>query len=260
MSPADDSTEHISDLSLDLAVQGELSETDTRSMHAHLDVCGECRARYETSADDATHFRQHVLPRTIDNVTRALGESSAPRARPRRALVASVIASAAAAAVVLLVVHRQPASDDKPGAGLLRKGGPDLTVFARHGERVFRVTDGTHLEPGDVLRFQAEPSGAPYLMVASIDGAGHASIYVPYEGKTSLQVPEDRTFRDDAGIALDATPGPERIFALFSKQPLDAGDVSRALSRIGAGGHEAIRADIHLDIPETFQVSLRIEK
>ena len=55
-------------------------------------------------------------------------------------------------------------------------------------------------------------------------------------------------------------PGPERIFALFSKQPLDAGAVTRALSNIGAAGHAAIRGGIRLDIPDAFQVSVCIEK
>ncbi len=183
MTPADHSTEHVSDLSLDLAVQGELSEADTLAARAHFDVCRDCRERYETAAGDEAHFRQHVLPRTLENVTRSLGESSTPVARWRaRGLVASVIASAAVAAAVLLLVHRRPAYEDEP-SGLLRKGGPELTVFARHGERVFRVTDGIRLEPGDTLRFQAEPSGAPYLMVASIDGANHASIYIPVQGR-----------------------------------------------------------------------------
>jgi hypothetical protein len=97
-------------------------------------------------------------------------------------------------------------------------------------------------------------------MVASIDGANHASIYVPYEGRASLRIPDDRTFRDDAGIALDATPGPERIFALFSKYPIDTGRVTTALSSIGARGHAAIRANARLDIPGILEVSLCIEK
>jgi len=114
--------------------------------------------------------------------------------------------------------------------------------------------------PGDTLRFQGEPSGATYLMVASIDGANHASVYVPYEGKTSLRIPEDRTFHDDAAIALDGALGPERIFGLFSKQPLDADAVVRALSSIGERGHEAIRANTRLNIPDAYEVSLCIEK
>jgi len=256
----DNSTRHVSDLSLDLAVQGELSQADTQAMRAHLKVCGECRERYETAAGDADHFHQHVLPRTLETVTRKLDESSAPaNGRWPRGLIATVLASGAVAAAIVLFVHRQTGTDAIP-SGLLRKGDPQLTVFARHGERVFRVTDGAHLEPGDTLRFQAEPSGAPYLMVASIDGANHASIYVPYDGKTSLRIPEDRTFLDDAGIALDGALGPERIFALFSKQPLDAGAVTRALSSVGARGHEAIRASVRLDIPDAVQASLWIEK
>jgi hypothetical protein len=88
----------------------------------------------------------------------------------------------------------------------------------------------------------------------------HASVYVPYQGKTSLRIPEDRTFRDGGAIALDAAPGPERIVALFSKRPLDAGDVTRALSSIGARGHAAIRAGARLGIPDATEVSLCIEK
>jgi hypothetical protein len=248
-------------MSLDLAVQGELSETDTRAIHAHVDACRECRERYETVRSEAAHFHQQVLPRTLEHVTRELVESPAPASRRRSpALITSVLACAVAAATVLVLVHREPAGTDAGPNGLLRKGGPELTVFARHGARVFRVTDHAHLEAGDTLRFQVQPAGAPYLMIASIDGANHASVYVPYDGKTSLRIPEDQTFRDDGAIAIDAAPGPERIFALFSKHPLDAGDVQRALSSIGARGYAAIRASARLDIPDAFEVSLCIEK
>jgi anti-sigma factor RsiW len=262
VSPANDGGEHVPDLSLDLAVQGELSEADTRVMHRPLDACRDCRERYEAATGDAAHFRKHILPRTLEHVARGLDESRA-RTSTRRSprLIASVLASAAvAAAMVVILVHREPAGTDASPHGLLRKGAPELAVFARHGERVFRVTDHAHLDAGDALRFHVEPAGAPYLMVASIDGANRASVYVPYDGKASLRVPEDRTFRDDGAIALDATPGPERIFALFSRHPLDAGDVTRALSRIGARGYAAIRAGDRLNIPDAFEVSLCIEK
>lgn len=246
---------------MDLALQGELSAAALRAMHAHVDACRDCRERYETAGGDAAHFHEHVLPRTLENVSRTLGESPVRANRPRaRRVVASVLACTAVAAAVVILVHRQPIGSETESLGFRRKGAPELTVFARHEGRVFRVTDGMHLVPGDTIRFQAEPSGAAYLMVASIDGANHASVYVPYDGPASLRVPADRTFRDDAGIALDATLGPERIFALFSKHPIDAGQVTAALSRVGARGHAAIRDGFRLDFPDTFEVSLCIEK
>ncbi|HET9451957.1 MAG TPA: hypothetical protein VFO83_13795, partial [Aggregicoccus sp.] len=61
-------------------------------------------------------------------------------------------------------------------------------------------------------------------------------------------------------VVLDAAPGPERVFALFSDAPLAAGDVTRALEALGSGGRGAIRAQQRLPVAGTEQASFLFEK
>jgi hypothetical protein len=59
---------------------------------------------------------------------------------------------------------------------------------------------------------------------------------------------------------LDAAPGPERVFALLSREPLDAAQVKRELARVGAGGAAAIRGTRLLALSADEQPSVLFEK
>src|SRR6185295_5003137 len=108
------------------------------------------------------------------------------------------------------------------------KGGTALLVAVRRGERIFPVRgDGAGapggavsrsepIHPGDELRFVIAPARSPFVLLGSIDGAGHASIYVPYDGSASAPLggPLERV-ELPGSIVIDGGPGPERLFALL---------------------------------------------
>jgi hypothetical protein len=118
------------------------------------------------------------------------------------------------------------------------KGGPALTVYAHRGNRVFVVHDGEHLQPDDELRFVVAAAGQGYVMVVSRDGAGQASVYYPLAGPRSLAVAAGRV-ELPGSVKLDGTLGHERLYALFSAQPLDANVVLERLARDGEVGDVA---------------------
>jgi hypothetical protein len=97
-------------------------------------------------------------------------------------------------------------------------------------------------------------------MVTSIDGAGQPSVYYPYQGETSAEVVGPGTVSVPGSIVLDQAPGPERLFAIYSKQPLPAGTVREALAHLAAGGASTIRAAQRLPIADTIQSTLLFEK
>jgi hypothetical protein len=55
------------------------------------------------------------------------------------------------------------------------------------------------------------------------------SVYFPPEGGQSAPVGAGRS-ELPGSIELDDAPGPERLFAYFSEQPLPAAEVARALA------------------------------
>ena len=120
------------------------------------------------------------------------------------------------------------------------------------------------LRPGDQLRFEVAPAGAHFLLVGSVDGAGHASIYVPFEGSASVAIPPDQIYVSPGSVILDDSPGPERVFVWATEAPLSAATASAALSALGNQGAAAIRttAKLPLDppVPPLGQTSFLWEK
>jgi putative zinc finger protein len=233
---------HLSALDLDALALGALPATDAARVRTHLASCSACRADDESAAALRAHFTAHVLPRMRPPV---------PRRRWQLAWLA--LPALAAAAVVVLVALR-PRHDE-----LGIKGSAAWQVFANHDGQTFAVRDGTALSPGDRIRFVVEPDGAHYLIVASVDGSGAASIYYPYGGRESAPIDGTRV-ELDGSIVLDAAPGPERLFALFSDEPLAADAVRERLLAIGASGPEAIRKAHALDVAARAQTTLVFEK
>jgi hypothetical protein len=196
-----------------------------------------CRGDHELAAEYRGYFTRHVLPKR--------------RVRRRRAWWLAVPALAAVVACVIVLRGG--------GVQLTAKGGAAWQVFAHRDSAIVPVHDGDRLDEGDQIRFVVMPDGAPYLLIASIDGAGRASIYYPYGGAASAPIRGSRV-EIDGSIVLDDAPGAERIYALLSDEPLDAGRIEELLRAIGAGGVAAIRAASTLDVPVRRQLSLLVDK
>jgi hypothetical protein len=149
-------------------------------------------------------------------------------------------------------------SSDEPSAVI--PGGPSLRVSARRSGRTFRVADGDKLAPGDELHFAVTPMGLGYLLIASVAGDGQPRVYFPPHGTASGKIDPRRPSELPDAIVLDEAPGPERVFALLSQQPLGAWMVLEALRQLAADGDRALRATHTLPIAVPAQLSLRLEK
>jgi len=237
---------HPSSLVIDALAANKLDDAEVKTARAHIADCARCRGDLANAEAAIAHFERSVLPRTLPALQAAR--------RRRWWLLPSVLAPALAALALVWWI-RKPVDDDS----VRIKGGLTFQVFAnRHGE-VIPVRDGTHLDAGDSIRFVVGTGSAPYVMVASIDGAGHPSIYYPYEGESSGTATSEPS-ELPGSIVLDAANGPERVFALASATPLDAAMVTRVLAAIGARGADAIRETHTLDVPAVHQASVVFEK
>jgi anti-sigma factor RsiW len=253
---------HLSSFTLDALALGALPAAEAALAHAHLAGCAACTSQLEAVRASGEEFARSVLPRTLARVH----ERAARPAWTRflRAWTLLPVSALAAAAVLMLVLHGSatlaPTTRAGDDSGLAIKGGATLRVFADHESHVFQVRDGDRLAPGDRIRFVVEPAGLPYLLVASVDGKGTPSIYYPYDARVSGRLTQAITIELPGSIVLDAAPGPERLFALFSREPLDAQVVRAALAELGKRGPDAVRAARTLSTPAAAQVSLFFEK
>jgi hypothetical protein len=250
---------HLSVVDLDLAAFGSPSMPgDPRVLH--LAECTECQTALAELKEERERFARLRLP--------ALLPDAVVRSRPtpmrwfrgladgiRWQVVLPGMALSALLAVVLpRVLAPQPAK-------LGIKGGAALRVFAHRGETTFQVEPGARLRRGDQLRFEIEGGGWPFLLVASVDGFGHVAVLYPSEGSDSLAIERPGPVLLPDAIELDEATGPERVFAVLSRHPLQASSLSDALAPLGHQGPQAIRATTELNLAGAGHVlSLEWEK
>jgi hypothetical protein len=238
--------DHLSSLMLDALELGQLDAESSEVAREHLASCVRCSGDLAVLRESRAKFDADVFARTLPALER--------RRSRRRWYWLFVPALAAAAAGVL--VFAQPASD------LTAKGGrPACEVFARRAGRIFVVKEGSALIPGDEIRFVVRPAGYRHVLVASVDAAAVATIYAPYGAERSLQLASATDRAELPGsVRLDTTPGPERLYCLFSQRPIDAAPVLIWLRQIGAGGAEALRNPVPPALPSVVAVSALVEK
>lgn len=236
--------DHTAPLLLGKLLAGKATEEEVRAAEAHAQACARCREELAEARAAGRRFTESVFPRTLPAV-------EARRKPPRSWRLVLPLALAATAAVALFV--RRPTPEPPQ---LQFKGEGALQVFAHRGGESFPVRDGTALRAGDRIRFGVVPGHARFVLVASVDGRGHVSIYQPSTPVASGEAPLV-TLPDS--IVLDDAPGPERIFALFSDRPVEERAVTAALAALGAAGADTVRGTTHLPLSYT-QASVLFEK
>jgi hypothetical protein len=231
---------HVSALKLDALALDALDRDAAERVRVHLDGCTACREDQRAAAELRAHFEGRVLPRGL------------PARRPHRRPWLAV--PAFALVVLAIALWRWPRP---PELGI--KGDASWQVFANRDGRTFAVRDGTELAAGDRIRFVVLPGGARYILVVSVDGGGAVTIYHPYSGERSAAIDGDRV-ELEGSIVLDAAPGPERLYAVLTDEPLAAAAVKAPLGELAASGATAIRAARALPVPARAQLTLMFEK
>jgi hypothetical protein len=257
--------QHLSTSDYDRLLLHALSSEEQVKIEQHLVVCERCRTDHADYAADARQFSQEIFPRTVQRLRLATPGSFWGRLLQQRVVW---ILAPAMTAVLALVVVRGRLSDDghrgsrsSAGDAIRIKGGePTLRSFARRMQHVFPIQDGMELHPGDEMRFVVDSPRLQFLLLASVDGAGRVNIYFPYDGSQSGVIATGKPTELPGSIVLDTAPGPERVFAFYSKNPLLRAELEPVLKSLGASGPAAIRAKKLLPVKAGAQFTFLFEK
>ena len=220
---------HLSSEDIDLLMLQALQGAEAEQAQAHIGTCKVCKQRWDELNEDKARFEQYVLPRTLSKVeARVKGNAgffaflNLPRWVPA-ALTAALIIG-----VTTTISIKRINDPDENYIGI--KGGPGLEVFAERGTVQFPVKPGTSLQPKDKVRFVVNSAGARYVLIASRDGAGHFTVYYPFNGLESAPL----SARELPGsVELDEVMGKEWLVAVFSDAPVKA-DAVKTLMDAGA--------------------------
>src|SRR4051812_13235335 len=263
MSP-DDVGAHVSSFDLDLLELGALDAAKAAATNEHLERCAPCREEHEKLRRARGEFTANVLLNSGPRLLAEVRHRNVPRISPPRIVAAGLLASAAVLALVLRPRATPTEVVSNPGGDhLTAKGGSELSLVARQDGSVFNV-DSAHrsLRAGAEVRLvlsQDDPA-RPFVLVASVDGRGHPSVYYPPQGEASARIERPGKWELPGSIVLDDAPGPERIFAFFSATPIESAVPTQALRRLGEQGWEAMRATSQVDLDGVRQSSVLIEK
>jgi hypothetical protein len=239
-------SEHLSPFALEAAGQRmRMAPDEAQRIQSHLAACEDCRRTLDEVQAARSKFDREVGPRTKPAIVRRF---------ERRAFFTwapTLLVPALCALAIVWGTHHSPEAE----FGI--KGDFSVHVFALRAKTVFPVANGEHLATGDRLRFEIRTGGLPYLLVTSIDAAGHASVYIPFGGTESVSVDPDRQFVSPGSLELEAVPGPERVFAFASKEPISTSAIEPFLRDLGSRGPDAIRKADRLPLSSAFEVIQR---
>lgn len=197
---------HVSDLTWDRLLAGELAGEAKAEALAAADACATCEARYAELRREQAAFAR---PFAASESSQSVGSL-----RPSRWWLAAPALVVAAAAIVLVMWPRSPA---EPGAGERLKGGegPELLVEAGPREFLKAVATGDFVTPGDFVQAGYTATRDGFGAVLGRDGTGASSVYVPSSGDAMVALPAGTRRSFPESTELDRVLGKEIIVVVW---------------------------------------------
>ncbi len=234
----------------DLRLEAYLLDPERSAEAGHVAGCEACRVRLERMNAEAADFRQYVFPATVDAVVAA----SAPRPGPGWFGVLLPLAAASAAGLLLFV---KPV----PPEGLLAAKGEvlSLDVFAESPEGARQLTNGELIPLAAPLRFRVNTSVPCRVRVVAADCEGRVSVLYPAAGEEAPLVSGSTVLPGDAKLGGDE--GPERIYAICSREPMPVLALAVSLKDQATGDDDRVRRASRISglPPGTLQATLLVE-
>lgn len=196
---------------------------------SHLRGCPACTAQLAALREAAEAFLRARPPELF--LRQLERREEAARARPRglRGLVTALAVAAPLALVALLAPRVFHPAGGEPGV-TFKGGGAFRVAVSRGGAGApeLAAPDGV-VRAGDALRFAYEAPADGYLLVLELDGRGEAAVLHPFGAAEGARVAAGAREFLPGSVVLDAAPGPEHLFAVFSPRPVEAAPLLAAL-------------------------------
>ena len=216
------------DLELERSLAGDLSPARAAALAAEATAADKARLA-ELERDQAEYLRGVDVEAEVRRIEqRAERYKPEPRRGWLRWLLPLGTLAAAAAALVLFLQSKKPAPRTDDGDDFRTKG--DDVSLVIHSE-AHQLANGDTVTPGTKIRFEAQGGKPGFIAIVGIDGAHATTVYYPYGAREATAIGKERLL--PGAIQLDATPGDETFFALFSTKPFPIDAVLPAVT--GAG-------------------------
>lgn len=196
---------HVSELSIDRLLAGELPADDASAMRDHAASCPRCNALLDDALDVQRTFAP-PLEFPLSFQERA----------PRRRIAPWIAATTALAAGFLLVFAWPRAGSPAVEERVRTKGAAVVGFYVAHDNQVRRGALREQVTPHDRIQLFTTTTTPMWLAIIGDDAAGVRSVYVaprPLDPGREQLLP--------LSIELDATLGDEQLTAMFCPEPFD---------------------------------------
>ncbi|MEO6777618.1 MAG: hypothetical protein ABI467_32120 [Kofleriaceae bacterium] len=218
------------DLELERSLAGDLSPARAAALAAEATAADQARLA-ELEREHAEYLRGIDVEAEVRRI-----EQRAERHRPEarrpwwlRWLLPIGTLAAAAAALVVFLQSKKPAPPANDGDDFQTKG-DDISLVI-HGE-ARQLANGDTVTPGTKIMFEAQGGKPGFIAIVGIDGSRATTVYYPFGAREATAIGKDRLL--PGAIQLDATPGDETFFAVFSARPFPIDTVLPAVTGTGA--------------------------
>ncbi len=144
-------------------------------------------------------------------------------------------------------------------AGSTVKGRLIVETYCKRGEAVYPAVDGSDFLAGDRLRFAYTQDRPGFLLIFGVDDQGRIFPYYQEPRLASVAVAAGARVFLPGSVELDSHSGWERIFAVWSEEPLTDNGVRQAVATVLSAAGGDIRHATVLDLP-VEQVSLLLRR
>ena len=234
------------DLELERKLVGDLSPARAKALESEATPAD--MARLSELRDESAAYLSAL---DVDLEVRRI-EQRAERLKPpsrrsvwlRWLLPAGALVAAAAALLLAFFNKKEdriPGDDDD-----LRTKGDDisLVIHASAGADSTKLATGDTITPGTKLRFEIQGGKQGFIAVVGIDGSNATTIYYPWNGSEAAPLGADRLL--PKAIQIDATPGDEKFFAVFSTKPFAVSAILPGLQGTGALPAGVVKSEVVL--------------
>lgn len=234
----------------DLRLEAYLLDPERSAEAGHVAGCPSCKVRLDRMNAEADDFRQYVFPATVDAVVAA----AAPRPGPGWFGALLPLAAACAAGLLLFVKPVAP-------EGVLAARGEvlSLEVFTEAPEGSRQLTNGELIPLAAPLKFRVATSVPCRVRVVAADCEGRVSVLYPPAGEDAPLVSGTTVLPGDAKLGGDE--GPERIYAICTREPMPVLALAVSLQDQATGDDDRVRRAGRISglPPGSLQATLLVE-
>jgi hypothetical protein len=204
---------------------GDGEEQELATLRAHANSCPACGAILTSLEMQNKDFLER---RPFSKIAPALFQGGHKLASRRRFVLRLVPATAAAVVLLALGVIWFAL---RPEPTIRTKGDIALAFYVQKGAEAVPGRSGGTYHENDRIQFAYSSGPHRYVFLVSLDDRGNVSNFNHRSATASVPIEPGSGRVLEGSIILDASVGPERVFAIFSNSPLQLEEVKDAAKR-----------------------------